>query len=242
MIRIGCAAILLLTAAAVGLAFWFPDRVLPACMTWLDVGESPHEAEYIYVLGGSLHSRPFAAAALFRAGYAPEVLVSHVRSGKDQTDDDIPPEHQIMRSVLIRRGVPESAIAILGNDHDSTLDEAQSLAKFLEQSDSDARVLVVTSDYHSRRTRWIFQTILAGRAHQATVISSPAYRFCPDDWWRTADGFNSIAGEYLKLPAYYVRYGPIGTTGWIAIAAGAVLIVVWRRRRKARAVSAGERR
>ena len=43
--------------------------ILPAVASWLDVGEPPQPADAIMLLTGDAETRPFAAAALWKAGW-----------------------------------------------------------------------------------------------------------------------------------------------------------------------------
>lgn len=209
-------------------------RLLVAMGQWLDVGRPPAQADYVMVLAGERNVRPCVAAALVNVGLARKVLVAHIRASADAEDHISPPVHEVIRSVLCRRGVHKDDIRILGRQAASTYDEARVLAEFLD-SEPDARVIVVTNNFHTRRSRWILDRVLGDRARQVSVVSAPAYGFGLDDWWQTESGAGTVLAEYLKLMFYGVRYGQVvywaAAVGVITLVVITLVVIIARRRR-----------
>lgn len=203
--------------------------LLRAAAAWLDVGCRPRPADYVMVLGGGENTRPFAAAALVKAGLARRALVAEIVPTPESRDGIAPPAHEVNRQVLLKRGVAAADVVILPGAAATTYDEALALAAFLDGRPS-ARVLVVTNDFHTRRSRWIFSRVLGDRAGRVSIVSSPTDEFSLDYWWRSAIGFQIIAGEYLKLAFYAARYGHLGY--WLAACAALALTVRLARRRR----------
>jgi len=222
----------LLFAAAVATLLWatYPC-LLRAAARWLDVGKPPRRADYVMLLLGDERTRPFVAAALVNAGWARRVLVAESAPTPKTIDQILPPHHEIARKILFSRGVPPEKIVVLHVAAATTHDEAKALAAFLEDR-ADARVLVVTSDYHSRRSRWAFTRALAGRTEGVSFVSAPTDYFDVDRWWQDQWGMMTIGSEYLKLAFYVLRYGYLAH--WLAACGGLALVAVWIRRREAR--------
>ena len=86
-------AALLLAATAVGVAYYYPEKIL--C-----VESGAVTADVIVVLGGGLRERPERAAELFRQRAAPLILITG--AGDDE----------INRRLLLQNGVPAEAIQI----------------------------------------------------------------------------------------------------------------------------------
>jgi len=223
---------LLIAASVVGGLYAARGRILPAAACWLDVGQPPQAAEYVMVLGGEYNTRPFVGAALWKAGLARQVLLARVIEDPDVEDGIVPPHHEVERRVLVRRGVPEDRIVFLGEQANSTFDEARLLADFLAIW-PESRVNVVTSDYHTRRTRWVFARVLGERVQQVAFVSAPTEDFPADGWWQTDKGFRAVMGEYVKLVLYGLRYGWLGYE-IAGVLAAAVVLMAWRRRRQRR--------
>jgi len=220
--------VIILTAAYVT-----RNWTLPLAAAWLDVGQRPQPAEYVVVLGGDVNTRPLVAAALVRAGLARVALVSHVALSPDAPPRLFPPEEELASRILTLRGVPLERIRRLGRDNRTTYDEARALAEFLRDA-PPGRVLIPTSAFHTRRTRWILRRTLGDKADAICMVSIPPDTFRMESWWHSEEGFRTVIGENLKVAFYLVRYGgpvvPAGITVAVAVALG---LWILPRRRKA---------
>jgi uncharacterized SAM-binding protein YcdF (DUF218 family) len=175
--------------------------LLPLAGGYLDASTPPHEVDDVMVLGGGADTRPFVAAALYKAGYAKRILLPAVKQSPDSDAEAGPSETAVMRRVLLVRGVPSEAIVDLPGEVDSTEDEARSLKRYLADQ-PERTVAIVTNDYHTRRARWIFRTEL-GRP-DLSVFAAPTDDFDANNWWRSEEGCALYATEYLKLGRYLV--------------------------------------
>src|SRR5439155_26852537 len=70
---------------------------------------------------------------------------------------DALPISELMEHDLIERGVPKDKILRVPQEGDSTLEEAETLAKVV-QARKWHSAIVVTSNYHTRRARYIFRS------------------------------------------------------------------------------------
>lgn len=220
---------LLLLTGAVAIAWTMRAPLLRAALQWLDVGETPRRADYVMILTGDEDTRPFTAAALVKAGFANRVLVTQSASNPQVDDRVALPAYEMNRQVLLKRGIASDDITILPGAAAATYDEANALAAFLKDRPK-TRVLVVTSDYHTRRSRWVFARTLGDRADQVSFISAPTDEFRKDCWWQDEESFVAVTTEYLKLAFYLVAYGHLGY--WLAACGGLVLVAQWVHRRE----------
>ena len=166
---------------------------------WLNVGERLDvPVDCVYVLGGESSTRPFMAAAIYRAGYTRMVLIPEGQPSATDADRRVLGEHEIQREVLLRRGVPVDAIQQLPGPVNSTRDEARALEKFMATNPTSS-VAVVTSDFHTRRTRLIFRRLLRDHRDRLHFVATPTDGFGPDSWWYFKDGLIWYVGEYAKL-------------------------------------------
>lgn len=204
-------------------------KVLRGAARWLDVGEPPRGSDYALVLGGGLETRPFVAAALVRRGLATKVLISHSISSVEVQDGIRPPDHEVTVRVLVSHGIPREDSTLLGHENATTYDEARALAEFL-RAVPEARVIVPTNEWHTRRTRWIFAQVLGDRIRQISFFSIPTEEFHIETWWRSEDGFRTVVGENLKFAFYVFRYGRLRYAIGILLALLGVAIVYRRSR------------
>jgi uncharacterized SAM-binding protein YcdF (DUF218 family) len=168
--------------------------LLTAAGAWLDVGEPLREpVDGVFILGGDADTRPFAAAALIRSGWARQALIVPTAPQPGELS-----HQELLREILLRRGVEADAVVELPGQVASTRDEARALRRFLEQH-PDHSVAVLTSDYHTRRTRAIFTAQLADCAARVHFVSAPTERFTAANWWHYEQGWKMYVGEYIKL-------------------------------------------
>ena len=210
--------------AAIAAGLWLArGALLPAVAHWLDVGQRPQPADAIMLLTGEAETRAFAAAALYKAGWAPRIFVSTVARHPQAEQTAMLREHEVNLRVLSACGVPKRDVTVLDADARTTFDEAKALSASLEKA-GHLRILLVTNGYHTRRARWIFAEVVGSEAATILPVSVPTDEFDEASWWRSEGGFVAVVGECLKLGFYRLRYGNLG---YLAVAA-ALLWLGWR--------------
>jgi uncharacterized SAM-binding protein YcdF (DUF218 family) len=214
--------------------FVFPRQVLPPVARWLHVGGRPKPADYVMVMPGGEETRPFVAAAMVRRGMAQAVLVPRTVDSPMTEDGILPPNHELIRRILNLRGVDDRRVLFLDQRSASSWGDAQALAEFLAERPG-ATVAVVTSDYHCRRSRWVFGRALGDRIEQVFFVSAPSDRFTPDDWWLYKTGFKTYVSEYCKFAVYLGRYG--GLSVWVPTVVILLVLVVVKVKLKSPAAS-----
>jgi len=196
------------------------ERILPAAARWLNVGEPPRKTDYVMVLGGDADVRPFVAAAIAKRGFASRVLVAPINFGPGEAPIG-PTNEEIVGGVLKVRDVAAEKLVLLEPTSCSTFGEAVALNQFLDQR-PDATVTVVTTNFHTRRSRWTFRTVLGKKKYpNVHFVAAPMDDFDESNWWRNRYGFQLYAMEYLKLVAYVFRYG---NGLWWCLAASAMIV------------------
>src|SRR5215472_2148531 len=131
------------------------------------------------------------AAQLFRQGVAPVVVASGRRLRPNAGISEL------MEHDLVERGVPREKIVRLSHDADSTKEEAASVAK-LAQEMHWKRIVVVTSNYHTRRARYIFSRVFP-TAITVKVASARDGSFDPERWWEKRESIKLFAHELAGM-------------------------------------------
>lgn len=174
--------------------------------------EKPLEkADAILILSGSsvYLERTQKAALVYRQGVAPKILLTDDGgfAGYSKIEKRNPKFVEAARNSLIAEGVPAENIEILEPQVSGTIDEAEVLRGKLEQTHWKS-VLLVTSAYHTRRSLWTFESVLANQAVQIGIVSPPTGEQTPPPfvWWLTGKGWNLVAGEYVKIVYYRLNY------------------------------------
>lgn len=220
--------LLWLLAVTILLVFLFSlrNQLLPPLGRWLDVSTPPRNTEYVMVLGGGDERRPFVAATLMRRGYSQKAVIPTLSPSPDVLAGNVLPTHERMKRVFMCRGVAEEDLVILDTQIRTTFDEASALRQFLAQR-SEAQVAIVTDDYHTRRTRWVFRKSLGDRAEDVYFVAAPVDGVTDKNWWQTRDGLKAYTSEYLKLAYYWCRYGR--GLMWITSFCLLILLIAFRR-------------
>src|ERR1700746_634629 len=135
--------------------------------------------------------RATRAAELFREGKASLVVASgrRLRPSAGITE--------LMEHDLIERGVPKDKILRVPQEGDSTLEEAETLAKFV-QAKKWHSAIVVTSNYHTRRARYIFRHVFP-RGIDVRVASARDGDFDPETWWEKRQSSKLFMREILAM-------------------------------------------
>ena len=170
------------------------------------------QADAIFVFAGTRVERPLEAADLFRARYAPRIVLtrgaaeSHAIQTAAARGVVLPDDVAATVEMLRKLGVPDSAVIVPPRLHDSTADEARTLRDLaLEQR--WRRVIVVSSPYHLRRAGMVTRRALADTGVQIVRHASRYDRSTPPRWWRRRADIKWVVSEVPKLIAYTVGVG-----------------------------------
>jgi uncharacterized SAM-binding protein YcdF (DUF218 family) len=139
--------------------------------------------------------RATRAAELFRQNLAPVVVASGVRLRPNAGIAEL------MTHDLVERGVPREKILPVPQDVDNTKEEAQVLSRMVQEKNWKS-VIVVTSNYHTRRARYIFGKIFA----KSVTIRMAAARdadYDPQHWWEHR---KSVKRYFHEIAGYFVAW------------------------------------
>jgi uncharacterized SAM-binding protein YcdF (DUF218 family) len=147
-----------------------------AAESWI-VDDTLHPADAIIVISDDnfYADRATRAAEAYRQGLAPLVVASGRRL-RPYTG-----LAEMMQHDLIERGVPKDKILLIAHDADNTRDEARALAPWALK-EKWRSVIVVTSNYHTRRTRYIFSRVFPNST-EVMVTAARDGDFDPERWW-----------------------------------------------------------
>lgn len=153
----------------------------------------PKSAQAVVVLAGDFSgNRILKAAELVRDGFAPKVIVSGPDRYYGRSEADLAIEF------AIRRGFPAPSFEPVVHQADSTREEAQVIWALLRK-EGIRRFLVVTSDFHTRRTKRVYRSVAEGA--QFRVIAAPVWNFSPDSWWISRPARKIFFMEWTKTLA-----------------------------------------
>lgn len=180
----------LVLACLVLLGLIFHNALLAGLGSYLVKDQAPEKADIALVLAGDGEgNRILTAAQLVRRGYAPKALVSGPGGiyGYHECDLEIP--------FAVKAGYPESYFLHFENEGRSTKEEAHAAVGRLRQMGVH-KVLLITSDYHTRRAGGIYRA--AAPDLQFVVVSAPDKYFTAGGWWHSRDGQKVAFNEWTK--------------------------------------------
>lgn len=168
-------------------------------------------ADAIVVLSGSstYKERAAWAAKLYREGRAPIVILTNdsLISGWNNVEERNPYFYERAAKELEQRGVPAEKIQVVSGIALGTYEESLGLRDYATAQKLN-RLLIVTSAYHSRRALWSMRHACERSGIEVGVDSPPPgwQTPAPSTWWLRRWGWRVVAGEYVKMLYYRMKY------------------------------------
>jgi uncharacterized SAM-binding protein YcdF (DUF218 family) len=135
--------------------------------------------------------RSTRAAEVYRQGLAPIVVASGRRLRPYAGISEL------MEHDLVERGVSKDKIVKVAHNADNTREEARELAQVAVER-KWRKVIVVTSNYHTRRARYIFRHAFPTRV-SVRVTGARDGDFDPDRWWEKRVSVKELAREFAGM-------------------------------------------
>lgn len=180
---------------------------------WMRVNEQPVKADYILPLAGD-YNRLISAADLYKNGYAPAILLSNAavfppdRIDRLRWEIGFPKYTRDQYRVLILQalGAESAELEPFGNGHISTTEEAEALKDHLNGKSPD--LLIVTSPYHARRAKLIFEDYFPESQITVTTIREDSFY---TQWWKDQASAQNLIMEFAKT-LHYLMGGAFRST------------------------------
>lgn len=152
---------------------------------YLVIDEYPKSSDVIIVLSGDVE-RLEKAAELYHQGYAKKVLLSKVDVDGMRLSD------------AYRLGIPNAAI-LRENQATSTYTNALYTKKIMLDYGYKSAI-VISSDYHMRRSKLIFDRVYKDSGISFTYVAS---KRSENPWYLDIKNLLATGYEYIKIPGYY---------------------------------------
>ena len=156
--------------------------------------DGPAQADIAVVLAGDYWgNRIVKGGEMVRLGYVPAALVSGPSGFYGQY------ECAPAITYAVGRGSKPEWFIPFPNNARSTEEEAWAILPELHRRNAH-RMLLVTSDYHTRRALRIFRRAeqKLGGEIQMRSVAAPDEEFHPDSWWRSRQGQKVTFMEWTK--------------------------------------------
>lgn len=153
--------------------------------------DAPQRADVILVLAGETDRRPQRALDLLAQSYGKRVILDVPNDAKLYSFTEIELAQKYIRDLPQAESLRICPIVGL-----STKDEAKDADGCLRREGAN-RVLIVTSDYHTRRALGIFQRLIPGR--QFSVAAARNDQQFGARWWAHRQWAKTFVDEWLRL-------------------------------------------
>lgn len=203
-IRRGLFVIFVVTAA-LSIAAWFDREALfrSAASAWI-VSDPLRPSDAVAVFGGGVEDRPFAAADFYWRGLAKKIVISNVAAGNTERLGVVSSHVTMNRDVLLRKGIPASAIEVFGVNLKNTHQEVVALHDWAAQEGVHS-IIVPTESFVTRRLRWMLHRVFTDD-DDVRVIEVSSADYGPDNWWKTDNGIVGFQNEIIKYIYYRLKY------------------------------------
>jgi hypothetical protein len=165
------------------------------------VVDSPLHSDVILVLAGETDRRPQRALELLAQGYGRRVLLDVPANAKIYDFTQIQLAQKYIQNLQMQdlhiAALPQAAsISICPIDGLSTKDESKDAEKCLA-GEGGKSVLIVTSDFHTRRALSIFRREVPG--HDYSVAAARDETQFGVKWWTHRQWAKTLLDEWLRL-------------------------------------------
>ena len=183
------------------IGFIVKNPLLQSVADFLIANETAEKSDAIIVLGGEIKGeRTKRAVELYNQGIAETLIFSDGTdlSWRTKAVDE-------MTALASQMGVPDAAIK-KETDSRSTYENAVYSKKMMLHNGFKSAV-VVTTDWHSKRSQFIFDKVFEGSAIKLTYANAPDDRIDSlKDWWKDSEKQQIVMTEWAKFIVYWLKY------------------------------------
>jgi uncharacterized SAM-binding protein YcdF (DUF218 family) len=188
----------------------FPQPALTRLGESLVVSDPLEHADLIYVLAGDFWGgRVLLGARLGAQGWAPKVIVS---GGLYTTGDFSAYEGNMAVDFAVKQGYSRSLFLPIPLDAQSTVEEARAIGPIFHRLGAK-RIILVTSNFHSRRAAEVFRLFLPEFDFQMEAAADDA--FDPRAWWKKPQQRRLLYSEYQKMIGTMLVRFHLANAGWL---------------------------
>ncbi len=193
------------TLLLIVLLFLFRVQLLQNISSFLVYEDELSITPVMFVLSGGPLDRGNEAVKLYKEGWAPLVIC---------TGENVPHnfeaigidsiEGAVTRYHMVESGVPLKDISLIRKGT-STKEEAQVILEYCK-SKSIPSAIVVSSEFHTRRVKRVFQQKFAESNINIIIQGAPSSAYDINYWWTNENGLIDVNNEYIKLIYYWIKY------------------------------------
>ncbi|MFN0030671.1 MAG: YdcF family protein [Flavobacteriales bacterium] len=192
--------------AFVLLLFIFRTPLLRGLGNWLVAKDELMKTEACFILGGNSYERGMEAVKIYWQ-FSDQQFVCTGGNYPLQIRallDSLMSEAELSRHLMMSKGVPLAQINIMEGSR-STMDESQEILNYCKQKNLKD-ITVVSSSFHLRRVRWVFEEKFADASIKVHFHGSNPEDYNSSNWWHNEEGLIMANNECVKLFYYLLKY------------------------------------
>lgn len=181
----------------------FHSQLLTFYAGWFVVSDASVGADAIICLSGDRETRNPECLRLWKEGYAKRLFVTEERP-KNKEFNQLELSHLEFAQAVTKRmklNAVWELLPSLSGGATSTFDEAED-ALAMARQEGWARIILVTDEFHTRRSLLAFKKVFEGSDIEVQVAGAPNEVFSADNWWKSDRGIVAYFGETIKYPVY----------------------------------------
>ena len=186
------------------------ERLIRDITDFIFVSDAPKPADIIFIPGGSFYPIAERAAELWHAGFAPLILPSGRYSSKlgrfarenlTKYQGEFETEFDFLRHVLMKNGVPDSAILREDRATNTGENAAFSAEVLRAHGLTVRRAILCCKSFHTRRALMTY----AKHFPDAELLAAPAdtQGIRREDWFLCEESFRKVLGELERCGRYF---------------------------------------
>jgi uncharacterized SAM-binding protein YcdF (DUF218 family) len=171
----------------------------------------PKPADAIVLLAGGEPGRAWGAADMYKQKMAPYVVLTREPIGPEVIElrkrgVELSTGFDMNKYILHGLGVPDEAIVPVEPFVQDTFDELTRVHELAQQKHWKS-LIIITSNYHTRRSGMVARYIF-GKTMDVAVVASPHGGLNRDNWWNERGDVRTFLIEFEKLVAYTLYIWP----------------------------------
>jgi len=190
-LAIGGCSILVILIGIFGLFFLFAG-------VFLVRKDRLENSDALVILSGGGEERLEAGARLYRDGKVRRIILTVTDELEFGTSTPITTINY--DTLASRYGIDKSKIYKTKRTSSSTYEEAQAVLILMKQKEWNS-LIIVTDNFHSRRTGMIFDKIFKSSGLKASIqpVNVQGYWYDPMKWWKDSESRDVTLLEYIKI-------------------------------------------
>ncbi len=201
LVKISVRMLLVLMVFGILIAI-FHNQILLAIGSFMTVRDPVERSDVILLMNRESQTVPFAAAELYRKGYAPKLVLGGYRSTRIEQLRVIDQQRRFGQKLLTSQGVPPDRIEVIGMELKDTIDLGGALGDYCK-ANNIISVIVVTSSPFSRLDRNDLSRRLADQNIKLRMYPVRTQYYDETDWWNSKQGWIGYFDAYYLSVLHY---------------------------------------